>query len=153
MLEALAQVPEEKRADLARRKARSLKLSQHDIDNLLGILRLPDLAPFLGDDARSEVEISLKIGGKTVMGRLDRMAVTPDTIWLLDYKTTSRPPKSLVASDTAVQQLSLYAQSLQLAYPGRAIKVALLYTTTAQLYWLDPSLMSQSCELSLNRAA
>jgi ATP-dependent helicase/nuclease subunit A len=136
MLEALASVPPEKWDKLAKRKALSLGLTTQDADHLVGILQLPALQVFLVDEARSEVELFFAPDGQTMSGRIDRMVVRDDGIWLLDYKTTRNPPSQIDERDEAVQQLSLYAKALAEAYPGRPVHACLLFTQTRALHWL-----------------
>jgi ATP-dependent helicase/nuclease subunit A len=151
MLEALANVPAEKREALAQRKSRSLGLAWEDAEPLLKLLQHPDLQVFMAADARSEVELFLPSNDGVISGRIDRMLVRDEAIWLLDYKTTRKPPMLLEADDKSVQQLSLYAQGLREAYPGRAVKACLVFTEDAQLNWLSDELMSRACDRAVLR--
>ncbi len=146
LLEALASVPEDKRANLAERKARSLGLTASDAASVFSILRHPDLQIFLAHEARSEVELYLTPDGETVTGRIDRMLVRDDGIWLLDYKTTRQPPDQLSEKDEAVQQLALYAEALRQAYPERPVNACLFFTETQASHWLTPELIARSRE-------
>jgi ATP-dependent helicase/nuclease subunit A len=146
MLEALANVPAEKREALARRKSRSLGLAWEDAEPLLKLLQHPDLQVFMAADARSEVELFLPSGDGVISGRIDRMLVRDEAIWLLDYKTTRKPSITPDVDDPSVQQLSLYAEGLRAAYPGRAVKACLVFTENARLHWLSDELMSRACD-------
>jgi ATP-dependent helicase/nuclease subunit A len=146
MLEALANVPAEKREALAQRKSRSLGLAWEDAEPLLKLLQHPDLQVFMAADARSEVQLFLPSGDGVISGRIDRMLVRDEAIWLLDYKTTRKPSAKPDVDDPSVQQLSLYAQGLREAYLGRAVKACLVFTENAQLNWLSDELMSRACD-------
>jgi ATP-dependent helicase/nuclease subunit A len=146
MLEALASVPAEKREALARRKSRSLGLTWEDAEPLLELLQHEDLQVFMAADARSEVELFLPSGDGVISGRIDRMLVRDEAIWLLDYKTTRKPSSVPDVEDPSVQQLSLYAAGLRAAYPGRAVKACLVFTENSNLHWLSEDLMSRACD-------
>jgi ATP-dependent helicase/nuclease subunit A len=153
LLEALAAVPESQRVALAQRKAAALGLSASDVSNVLHILEMAELQPILSEDARSEAELYLSVKGEMVTGRIDRMLISDDAIWLLDYKTTRKPPQAITTEDETVQQLALYAAGLLEAYPGRVVKAALVFTENQSLHWLTPDLITRSCELALSGRA
>jgi ATP-dependent helicase/nuclease subunit A len=152
MLEALANVPAQKREALARRKSRSLGLAWEEAEPLLKLLQHPDLQVFMASDARSEVELFLPSGDGVISGRIDRMLVRDDAIWLLDYKTTRKPSATPDIDDPSVQQLSLYAEGLRTAYPGRAVKACLVFTENSTLHWLSDELMSRACDRARTRS-
>ncbi|MDP8996990.1 MAG: PD-(D/E)XK nuclease family protein, partial [Pseudomonadota bacterium] len=61
---------------------------------------------------------------------LDRLAVRPEGLWLLDYKTGT------AASPDHLKQMAGYAALLKQAFPGRPVTAALFFTQTATLQQL-----------------
>ena len=65
----------------------------------------------------------------SLSGQIDRLAVTPSDVMIVDYKT-NRPPPSRPQDVAAayLYQLAAYALALKEIYPGRTIRAALLWT-------------------------
>lgn len=79
---------------------------------------------------------SLKIQGRErfVSGKIDRLAVTPDAVQIIDFKTNRPAPSALEqVSDAYILQLALYSELLKPLYPGRRIFAALLFTDAPRL--------------------
>ena len=67
-------------------------------------------------------------------GKIDRLAVTPERVLIVDYKTNRPPPRTLAeVPDAYVVQLALYRALLRQIYPGRAVDAALLFTEAPSL--------------------
>ncbi|MHA6641284.1 double-strand break repair helicase AddA [Mesorhizobium sp. A623] len=113
------------------------------------ILDAPDFAPIFGPDSRAEVSImgSLEIRGKkrSVSGKIDRLAVTPDAVLIVDYKTNRPAPASLAGVPAAyILQLALYRALLAPLYPGRRVAAALMFTETPLLLELPVQAMEDA---------
>jgi ATP-dependent helicase/nuclease subunit A len=114
-----------------------------------GIFAAPDFAPIFGPNSRAEVAImgSIEIRGKkrSVSGKIDRLAVTPGKVLIVDYKTNRPAPASLVEVPAAyVLQLALYRALLKPLYPGREVAAALLFTETPLLIELPGKAMDDA---------
>lgn len=99
--------------------------------------------------SRAEVAImgSLEIKGKkrSISGKIDRLAVTPDTVSIVDYKTNRPAPATLAEVPPAyLLQLALYRALLQPLYPGRTVKAALLFTEAPRLIELPAGAMDDA---------
>ncbi|MDQ0395397.1 double-strand break repair helicase AddA [Labrys monachus] len=116
----------------------------------LAVLALPDLAPLFGPGSRAEVDLGGAIArpGKpdyAVAGRIDRLAVTPEAVWIADFKTNSRPPAGLAEVPPAyVAQIALYRHLLARLYPDRPIRGAIVWTVTAQVMELPAATMDEA---------
>ncbi len=109
-----------------------------------------DLEPFFGAGSLAEIEILADLpSGEDLSGRIDRLRITNDFIYLLDYKTDSNPPPGLSPDMPAVQQIALYSQCVSKAYPGRKSSVAILWTANQRLDFIEPAQLTQACELAL----
>jgi len=112
----------------------------------LAVLARPELAPLFGAGSRAEVslvgEISTESGNFAVSGRIDRLAVSGEEVFLADYKT-GVPPASLEAADEmALRQIALYAALLKRIYPDRKVRAALVYTAGPLVLDVPPELLA-----------
>ena len=77
-----------------------------------------------------------------IAGTIDRLLVLPGQVRLVDFKSARRPPTSLDAVPVAIlRQMAAYAAALQVAYPGRPVRAALLYTQVPMLLELPAALL------------
>jgi len=69
-----------------------------------------------------------------VSGQIDRLAVTPAEVLIVDFKTNHAPPRGSAEAPVAyVRQLALYRAVLGRLYPDRPVRAALLWTETPEL--------------------
>ena len=92
------------------------------VDAALAVLALPALAPLFAAGSRAEVAIAgaaPRDGGPALpfVGRIDRLAVAADAVYLADYKTGARPPGA--NPPAYVAQLALYRAALAPLFPDR----------------------------------
>jgi ATP-dependent helicase/nuclease subunit A len=113
------------------------------------ILADPHFEPLFGNGSRAEVAItgSIEIAGRkrVVSGKIDRLAVTPEKVLIVDYKTNRPAPASLEKVPPAyVLQLSLYRALLKPLYPQHQISAALLFTEAPRLIELPLAAMEDA---------
>jgi ATP-dependent helicase/nuclease subunit A len=104
------------------------------VDAALAVLALPTLAPLFAAGSRAEVAIAGGVpreGGPVLpfVGRIDRLAVAADAVYLADYKTGAKPPGA--NPPAYVAQLALYRAALAALYPDRPIRAFLVWLTGA----------------------
>ncbi len=100
----------------------------------IAVLAQGDWAALFSPQALAEVPIAALVGGQVVAGTIDRLLITPEQIRLVDFKTSRRPPAFLGEVPTAIlRQMAAYVAALEVAYPGRTVQAALLYTQTPML--------------------
>ncbi len=103
----------------------------------------PAWADLFAPDALAEVSITAVVDGLVVAGTIDRLAITPDRVRLVDFKTARRLPAGLAEVPTAIlRQIGAYAAALAVLYPGRAIEAALLYTAGPRLIAIPPEVLA-----------
>jgi ATP-dependent helicase/nuclease subunit A len=152
LLQGLPDIVPERRENYVRRKARNLGLGEDQVLSLITLINKAELAEFFGPNSRSEVELRGRLeDGRQVIGRVDRIAVLPEVIYVLDYKSDIHVPEHLTSDHAYAQQMGLYALLLEQAYPMRKINVALLWTQNSKLEWLLPDFLTQACDLALNK--
>ena len=107
---------------------------QNDIQaEIAALLDSQDLA-FIFDPQHSiytEHAFIAKTDTQLIRGIIDRLVITPDTVWIIDYKT------GLAGSKDYSAQLKLYAQGFAILYPNHSINTAILWTQTAKLEIYD----------------
>jgi ATP-dependent helicase/nuclease subunit A len=90
---------------------------------------------------------SLEVKGRlrSISGKIDRLAVTPEKVSIVDYKTNRPAPAGLAEVPPAyVLQLALYRALLQPLYPGREVTAALLFTEAPRLIELPAAAMDDA---------
>jgi ATP-dependent helicase/nuclease subunit A len=104
----------------------------------LAVLNDPRFATLFGPSSLAEVPLvgTVDINGATrvVSGRIDRLTVDGESVWITDFKSDSAPPPDAAAAPGAyVLQLALYRRLIVQMYPGKAVKAALLWTAVPRL--------------------
>jgi ATP-dependent helicase/nuclease subunit A len=105
------------------------------VEASLAVLALPALAPLFAAGSRAEVAIAgaaPRDGGPALpfVGRIDRLAVAADAVYLADYKTSAKPPGP--NPPAYVAQLAFYRVALAALYPDRPIRAFLIWLTGAE---------------------
>jgi ATP-dependent helicase/nuclease subunit A len=144
LLQYLPQAPRERRREAAlrflTRRARGLEASR--LDQIAGAaLRVVDserFAPLFGAQSMAEVEIAATIetprGSRHIVGRIDRIAVMGEAVFIADFKTgTPRATPSL----QELRQLALYRAAVASLYPGKNLRCAIVWTQDAST--VEPS--------------
>ena len=100
----------------------------------IAILNDPQFASFFGAGSMAEVPVTGTIShenGKIdiISGQIDRLWITDDTVWIVDFKSNRPPPRN--PDDVPNQyrkQLSAYKTLIKKIYPNHTIRCALLWT-------------------------
>ena len=139
LLQHLPRVEPEARAKagLAYLRSRAPGLAEPALRGILhAVTRLigdPALAPLFAEGALAEVNLSgrVDVGGveRPVTGRVDRLAVSDDTVTLADFKTGRPPAEGAPPPEAEAVQIALYASLLTRIYPGRRIVPMLVWTS------------------------
>jgi ATP-dependent helicase/nuclease subunit A len=117
--------------------------------SVASILADPLFAPLFAPGSRAEVSVmgSLTVKGKPriISGKIDRLAVGADRVFIVDYKTNRPAPATLVDVPAAyILQLSLYRALLKPLYPGREVAAGLLFTEAPRLIELPTAAMDDA---------
>ncbi|MEJ0096763.1 MAG: PD-(D/E)XK nuclease family protein [Bauldia sp.] len=146
LLESLPDIPAERRVEIgaAYLAAFADDWPQADRDALLAevlaVLDDPAFAEAFAPGSRAEVEIAGRLGAASIAGRIDRLAVTPGRVLIVDYKTNRPAPETPAEVPPAyVGQLALYRAVLRRLYPGRTVAAALLWTDRPALMEIPES--------------
>jgi len=101
----------------------------------LHILYHPDLEFIFADNSLAEISVSGKIDNNSMLaGQIDRLIITRDTIWIIDFKSNEKPPSCVShLSMLYKNQLAYYKNAIKEIYPDHHVKTAILWTKTADL--------------------
>ena len=84
------------------------------------------------------------VGGREIVGQIDRLVVTADEVLVVDLKSNRMPPATVHASPvTYLQQLAAYRTLLTALYPGRRVRAALLWTEAPRLDEIPAELLDR----------
>ena len=110
----------------------------------LAVLSHPDWQALFSPAALAEVPIAALVGTRVVAGTIDRLLVTPERIWLVDFKTARRPPAALDdMPDAVLRQMAAYVAALEASFPGRKVEAAVLYTQVPHLIAIPPDVIDR----------
>jgi ATP-dependent helicase/nuclease subunit A len=86
-----------------------------------------------------------------VSGQIDRLAVTPAEVLIVDYKTNHAPPATVAEAPVAyIRQLALYRVVLARLYPLLPVRAALLWTERPEMMEIpSPALDAQLATIIL----
>ncbi|MBJ7417179.1 MAG: double-strand break repair helicase AddA [Niveispirillum sp.] len=108
----------------------------------LRVLNDPTFAPLFAPGSRAEVPLVGLVGGRALSGRIDRLCVTDDAVWIVDYKTNRPPPREVEKVPTIyLQQMAAYRAALSRIYPGKDVRCVLLWTDGPFMMELPGDLM------------
>ncbi len=148
LLQSLPNLPEAARGGAA---ARFLARPGHGLDaqarqaiaaEVMALLDHPDFAEAFGPGSLAEAPVAGRIGGQLLVGQVDRLCVSDNRVLVIDFKTNRPPPGA--AADVApayLRQMAAYRALLRMAFPGRAVQCALLWTYSARLMPLADGLL------------
>jgi ATP-dependent helicase/nuclease subunit A len=123
----------------------------------LRLLEEPDLAPLFARDARAEVTLSGRVtaGGiaRPVFGRVDRLAISGDTVWVADFKTGRPPAAGAPLPRAEAGQIALYAALLAEIYPAHRVVPMLVWTSGPTIRRLSEDEIADALEALAQRAA
>ena len=110
----------------------------------LAVVGDPRFAHLFGPGSRAEAPVSGVVGGAVVAGQVDRLVVEPGRISILDYKT-HRPAPALESDvpEIYLRQMAIYRALLAVAFPGRAVTCALLWTETPEIMELSGAILDR----------
>ncbi len=109
------------------------------VSEVMAIMRHVDYAPFFAAGSLAEVPVTgLMKDGRIVSGQIDRLVVTEQEVWILDYKSNRPPPNNPEdVQDIYKKQLVAYRDSIAQIYSGRKIHCALLWTDGPRFMVMD----------------
>lgn len=118
------------------------------LDEVMAVIEDPEFGAIFAPGSRAEVPIAGLIDGpdgpQAISGQIDRLAITGDSVLIVDYKSNRPPPQK--AEDTPEiywRQMAAYRAVIAKIYPNRAIRCALLWTDGPRLMELSGTRLDQ----------
>ncbi len=123
-----------------------------EIDSVLSearaVIASPDMVTILAEGTLAEVELTARVpalGGRRLLGTIDRLLIAPDHVVAIDYKSNAIVPDCPEnVPEGILRQMGAYAAMLGEIYPDRRIETAILWTRTGRLMPLDPDIVRQA---------
>jgi ATP-dependent helicase/nuclease subunit A len=114
-------------------------LRQSIVSEIMTILEHPDFSHFFATGSIAEIPITGFLGdGRLVSGQIDRILITKDTIYIIDFKTNRPPPPDAASIPVLYKnQMQAYRDVIAAIYPEKVIKCALLWTDGPRLMRID----------------
>jgi ATP-dependent helicase/nuclease subunit A len=119
-------------------------------DEALAVIEHADFAAAFGPMSRAEAPIIGRAPGfhSMVRGVVDRLAVTPQAVLVIDFKTDRPAPAALAdVGEAYLVQLAAYRAVLAGAFPGRPVRAALIWTEAPRLMPIDDDLLERFARL------
>ena len=105
----------------------------------------PHLAHLFGLDTLAEVAIGAEIDGAPLMGRIDRLRVTPGLVEAFDFKTSRVVPQRLQEVPTGLRvQMAAYWEALCQVFPEHRVEVALVWTQNREIMVLPHDMLREA---------
>ncbi len=110
------------------------------LDEARRVVGDPELDPVFRPDPQTrvytEVPILCRIEEGEGFGIIDRLLVTPDQAWVIDFKShATEDPKELEEiAGHYTEQMNEYARFVRLVYPDRPVRCSLLFTRSRRLH-------------------
>jgi ATP-dependent helicase/nuclease subunit A len=113
-------------------------IQQSIVTETLKILNDPQFTDIFSDKAMAEVPVTGLINNQVISGLIDRLLITDDDIFILDYKSNRPPPEDEKdIPDIYRKQMKAYADIMRGIYPNRRVRAALIWTYSAKLMELS----------------
>ncbi len=106
-------------------------------DTACAVLSDPSFAPLFGPGSLGEAPLAAALpDGRVIAGTVDRLLVEEGRVSVIDYKTGRVPESDSAIPPSHRAQMLAYTEALQVIFPGRKIRAALLYTGGPRLFEL-----------------
>jgi len=125
--------------------------AEHLAQSVFRVLDDLKLAPLFSENSIAEARIAARLprpdgGFVDIAGAIDRLAETPDSVWLVDYKTGKAGAAGYVA------QLALYRAAVTLLYPGKSVRCFLIFTAGPQVEEIPAAKLDAAMAAAFKRA-
>ncbi len=153
LLQHLPDLPPERRqaaafSHLNARGALSSAAIVSAVAQALAVLALPSLAPLFAPGSRAEVSVIGQVaradGSRLdVRGKIDRIAIEGELVHVVDYKSGT-PCLASATPPAYLAQMALYRLVLAPLWPGRRLRMLLVWTADASAVELPEALLDQA---------
>lgn len=154
LLEHLPNVPAPERHALAQRLIAGMGQDPDASGDLIAeacqVLATPALVEIFAPDTLAEVAYTAPpLPGREApqRGAIDRLIVTPELVRVIDFKSNAIVPATSAEVPLGLlRQMGAYHHGVQTIYPGRTIRLEILWTRSAELMVLPHDLVMRAME-------
>lgn len=156
LLEVLPEVSLSERSDMAGRilsgyKAIPQEMGEEIIHEVFTVLDHPEYSKIFGPGSRAEVSLAGSASGLPdglyLNAQIDRICVTDDEVFIVDYKSNRPPPTDPEdVSALYLGQMAAYRELAREIYPKHQINCALLWTDGPQLMVIPQALLDEALQ-------
>ncbi len=158
LLQTLPDLPPAVRESACRRflagPAHRLTTGQQDeiTRETMAVLNGAAFAHLFAPGSRAETPVVGVVEGRALSGQIDRLVITAEAVWIIDYKTNRPPPREIKdVPGVYVRQMAAYRAALTAIYPDRPVRCVLLWTDGPFLMELPQELLNAGDSRSMER--
>jgi ATP-dependent helicase/nuclease subunit A len=109
------------------------------VEQVCGIIADSRFSALFGDGSLGEAPLAATLpDDRVIAGTVDRLLVEEQRISVIDFKTGRVPATDGDIPNSHRAQMRAYTEALQVIFPGRAVRAALLYTAGPKLIEVMP---------------
>jgi len=114
------------------------------IKTVLAVMDNPVWSALFDPESLAEAPIAAVVGEHVISGTVDRLLITDDHIYVVDFKTGRRVPDNAGQAPVAyLRQMAAYVVALEKIFPDRPIKAGLLYSHGPLMLEISPDLIDR----------
>ncbi|PHR16879.1 MAG: double-strand break repair helicase AddA [Sphingopyxis sp.] len=114
------------------------------IATVLSVMDNPQWSTLFAPESLAEAPIAAVVGEHVISGTVDRLLITDEQIFVVDFKTGRGVPANAAQAPVAyLRQMAAYVAALEKIFPGRPIRAGLLYSHGPVMLALSPDLIER----------
>ena len=150
LFQRLPEIAPQRRVDvadqwLAKQKGVADPASRAEIiDTVLAVMENPAWSALFAPESLAEAPIAAVVGDHVISGTVDRLLITDDRIYVVDFKTGRRVPDNAEQAPVAyLRQMAAYVAALEKIFPERSIRAGLLYSHGPEMLEISADLIER----------
>jgi len=137
LLEILPQIQKDKRNSAAltylQKQGLDMTAAKALTAEVFAVIDHPDYTHIFAPGSQAEISLAGGAAGLPqnirLSGQIDRLCVTEDIVWIVDYKSNRPPPKTEAeVAPLYIRQMAAYRALVRELYPEKRVRTALLWT-------------------------
>jgi ATP-dependent helicase/nuclease subunit A len=113
-------------------------------ETVLAVMNNPLWSALFAPDSLAEAPIAAVVAEHVISGTVDRLLITDDHIYVVDFKTGRRVPDNAEQAPVAyLRQMAAYVAALEKIFPARPINAGLLYSHGPKMIEISADLIER----------
>ncbi len=114
------------------------------IETVVAVMDNPQWSALFAPESLAEAPIAAVVGDHVISGTVDRLLITDDHIYVVDFKTGRRVPDNAEQAPVVyLRQMAAYVAALEKIFPARPIRAGLLYSHGPKMIEVSANLIEQ----------